>query len=129
MALISVSIITLLGFLLWIQTTRIETVKEELARANIAKVTAELTAENLRADFNATAELNTKLQKESGTIRAELAAKNNKLQYYMGRVDELAKKDPALAETSTNNVLSELMQSVATATGGPSTSEPNTNSN
>lgn len=129
MALISVSVITLLGFLLWVQTSRIETVKEELARANIAKVTAELTAENLRADFNATAELNTKLQKESGTIRAELAAKNNKLQYYMGRVDELAKKDPALAETSTNNVLSELMQSVATATGGPSTSEPNTNSN
>lgn len=127
MALISISIVSLLGFLLWIQTNRLETTQQELAAANLAKATAELTIKNLQDDYSATLQLNSKLQSDSTKIRSELTQRNKELQYYIGRLDEQAKRDPASVESNTNNVLVELMQSVSTTTGG-NTTKPDNNS-
>lgn len=114
-----------LGGLLWIQTSRLDSTKDKLAEADKQIAIATLNIDTLKKDYSATLILNETLQKESANIRSELNKKNRELQYYIGRIDELAKKDPALVQTRANDMFIELMQSVSKTTSGSTTQSDN----
>lgn len=117
--LISIAVASLLAFLLWIQTSRIEKIKEELSNLKVENATAKLTITNLQEDYSTTLELNKKLQTDVSTVRKDLNKKNEQLKLYLGgKLDDYAKTNPALAESGTNNTLNELMQSITKTTGG-----------
>lgn len=125
--LIAIAVASLLGFLLWIQTARIEAVKDELSSVKIEAATAKLTITNLQEDYNTTMALNKKLQSDVSLVRKDLNEKNRQLQFYLGgRLDDYAKNDPAMAESGTNNTLNELMQSISKTTGGDTGQSDNT---
>lgn len=114
-----------LGGLLWIQTSRLDSTKDKLAEADKQIAIATLNIDTLKKDYSATLILNETLQKESANIRSELNKKNRELQYYIGRIDELAKKDPVLVQTRANDMFIELMQSVSKTTSGSTTQSDN----
>lgn len=114
-----------LGGLLWIQTSRLDSTKDKLAEADKQIAIATLNIDTLKKDYSATLILNETLQKESANIRSELNKKNRELQYYIGRIDELAKKDPVLVQTRANDMFIELMQSVSKTTSGSPTQSDN----
>ena len=107
----------LLAFLLWVQTSRLETKSSELSKLEVANNTLQLTVSTMTKDYQDTLALNQSLQSKLSLINKELAERNQQIQYYRGKVDVLAKTNPELAESNINGKFTELMQSISETTG------------